>query len=84
MRKIWPLIFLLAFVTGFSQVAQDSLVVKESQKDSIIDGKILSSTQIKPEVTDSIPTDSLQDLELTAEFERKWLEELYENSLYDT
>ncbi|MEM1002487.1 MAG: LysM peptidoglycan-binding domain-containing protein, partial [Bacteroidota bacterium] len=32
----------------------------------------------------SIPTDSLQDLELTAEFERKWLEELYENSLYDT
>ena len=70
--------------SGYSQVVQDSIVVKESPKDSVIDGKLLSSPKIEPAVSDSIPNATLEDLEQAAEFERKWLEELYENSLYDT
>ena len=84
MRKIWPLIFLFVVASGYSQVVQDSIVVKESPKDSVIDGKLLSSPKIEPAVSDSIPNATLEDLEQAAEFERKWLEELYENSLYDT
>lgn len=84
MRKIWPLIFLFVVASGYSQVVQDSIVVKESPKDSVIDGKLLNSPKIEPAVSDSIPETTLEDLEQAAEFERKWLEELYENSLYDT
>ncbi|WP_115460762.1 lytic transglycosylase domain-containing protein [Winogradskyella aurantiaca] len=84
MRKIWPLIFLFVVASGNSQVVQDSIVVKESPKDSVIDGKLLNSPKIEPAVSDSIPGATFEDLEQAAEYERKWLEELYENSLYDT
>jgi membrane-bound lytic murein transglycosylase D len=83
MRKITPLIFLFVTCIGFAQVAKDSSVVVKAT-DSVLDGKLLNPTKIAPKSIDSLPAVPLEDLELTAEFERKWLEELYENRLYDT
>lgn len=84
MRKIWPLIFQFILTTGAAQVVQDSTEVKEAFKDSIIDGRILNPTKINPKATDTVSGVVLKDLEVTAAFEREWLEELYENRLYDT
>ena len=52
-------------------------------KDTIIDGKNVNQKNIQP-ITDSITKLNLEDHELAAEIDQKWLEELYSNSLYDT
>lgn len=51
--------------------------------DSLIDGKKVIKTKIKAEL-DSTSIRNLQDHELAAEIDQKWLEELYSNNLYDT
>ncbi|PWK20560.1 LysM peptidoglycan-binding domain-containing protein [Xanthomarina spongicola] len=78
--------------------AQDSLVTKKKASklsdselvagekyivDTIIDGKTLYKLQIEaiPKISE---LDSLKDHELAQQFDEKWLEELYNNSLYDT
>ena len=71
--------------------AQSKPIVQKSKadsisviaKDSIIDGKKLSTKVIAP-VTDSLAMQKLEDHQLAAEIDQKWLEELYSNSLYDT
>ncbi|MCX7546581.1 LysM peptidoglycan-binding domain-containing protein [Xanthomarina sp. F1114] len=88
---------LLLFSVSMSY-AQDSLEVKQSNKkspeadlvegknvviDTIIDGKKHSKTKIEPVLKIS-ELDSLKDLELASEFDKKWLDELYNNTLYDT
>ncbi|MEM6515283.1 MAG: LysM peptidoglycan-binding domain-containing protein [Bacteroidota bacterium] len=54
-------------------------------KDSIIDGKDLSNhkIEIKAEL-DSTAMQSLEDIELAANIDQKWLEELYSNNLFDS
>ncbi len=52
-------------------------------KDSLIDAKQIIKADIKPEA-DSSSVRVLEDNALAAELDRKWLEELYSNTLYDS
>jgi len=54
-------------------------------KDSVIDGKVYSKTdiEIKAEL-DSTAIKALEDNEMAAAIDQKWLEELYSNNLFDT
>src|SRR5690554_2001457 len=89
--------FLLLFSVSISY-AQDSLKVKKLNEnlnkaelaeienyvvDTIIDGKNHYIKKI-----DAIPRlselDPLQDIELASEFDKKWFDELYNNTLFDT
>lgn len=89
--------FLLLFSLSTSY-AQDTLKLKnlsenlskadlaEGQNymvDTIIDGKKHYKNKIVPILKIS-ELDSLVDLELASEFDKKWLDELYNNTLYDT
>ena len=51
--------------------------------DSLIDGKKVLKTEIKAEL-DSTALRNLEDHQLAAEIDQKWLEELYSNTLFDT
>ncbi|WP_323787453.1 LysM peptidoglycan-binding domain-containing protein [Psychroserpens sp.] len=51
--------------------------------DSLIDGKKVLKTEIKAEL-DSTAIRNLEDHQLAAEIDQKWLEELYSNNLFDT
>ena len=76
-------LFILVFCTQFT-FAQDSLkVANEAAKDTLIDGQNTLFKSIKPE-NDSLQKRNLEDLQLAAEIDQKWLEELYSLSLYDT
>jgi len=66
------------------QRVNDSVSGTLQAGDSIIDGKLLKSTKIEAKLTDSLNNFQLVDVSLAADYERKWLQELYENSLYDT
>jgi membrane-bound lytic murein transglycosylase D len=77
------ILFICGFATSFSQT-QDSIVSqKEIKLDSLIDGSIRFNQQIKAEM-DSTSIKKLEDNELAAKFDEKWLEELYSNNLFDT
>ncbi len=65
----------------FSQTKTDSIV---KTTDSLIDGKSISNSKIIPAEIDSLNIKNLEDLPEAAELDRKWLEELYSNSLFDT
>ena len=89
-QKFFTLTFGALFFYGFS-LAQNELKTQEtkadsilvSKTDSIIDGKTVNSKVISP-VSDTLSLKKLDDHQLAAEFDQKWLEELYSNSLYDT
>ncbi|NRA91125.1 MAG: LysM peptidoglycan-binding domain-containing protein [Psychroserpens sp.] len=51
--------------------------------DSLLDTKKVIKANIKPEL-DSIAIRNLEDHELAAAFDQKWLDELYSNTLYDS
>ena len=53
-------------------------------EDTIIDGKKMVKSNIKPEVVDSLIIKSLEDMELAAKVDEKWLNELYSETLFDT
>ena len=75
--------FFFCGVLGFSQ-QQDSIPLnKEQIKDSLIDGKITITKPIEA-VIDSTSLKTLLDNELAATLDEKWLEELYNNNLFDT
>jgi membrane-bound lytic murein transglycosylase D len=80
--------FCVVTIFGFSQIKTDSItkvnttVVKT--KDSLIDGKPVRSQKVIPVVEDSLSIKDLQDMPEVAELDKKWLEELYSNSLFDT
>ena len=80
------LIALLFIQFSFGQT-KDSTVVKSLIKtiavDTLIDGKSQVLKQIKP-VHDSIIKKEFQDLEIAAEFDKKWMQELFSSGLYDT
>lgn len=87
--------FLLSFLFGYSQdsipkTSETKLPTGTSEKnnnmavvDSLIDGKKVITADIKAEL-DSTAIRNLEDHQLAAEFDQKWLEELYSNTLYDT
>jgi membrane-bound lytic murein transglycosylase D len=68
-----------------AQSKQDSILKSEIiLKDSIIDGRSIITNQIIPAETDSLIIKNLEDHPIASELDRKWLEELYSNSLFDT
>ncbi|MGB1210922.1 MAG: LysM peptidoglycan-binding domain-containing protein [Lacinutrix venerupis] len=81
---------------GMQLYAQDSLNVKttrfsESELiagesyviDTIVDGKVFFKKSIEP-IKEIDLTKELQDHEMASEFDKKWMEELYSTSLFDT
>ena len=95
LNRVLSLLFIINLSTSF---AQDSLEIKKLNEklskaeleegetyvvDTIIDGKPLYKKQIDA-ITKISELDSLQDLEVASEFDKRWLEELYNNTLFDT
>ncbi|WP_458628220.1 LysM peptidoglycan-binding domain-containing protein [Winogradskyella sp. PC D3.3] len=78
----------LSVCYGYSQVKTDSIVNKSSEvvptKGAVIDGKLFKSGEKIQAITDSLDVKNLKDLDEVAELDKKWLEELYSNSLFDT
>jgi membrane-bound lytic murein transglycosylase D len=74
--------------SAFSQTKTDSVSNKQSvtviTKDSVIDGKLITPQKTIPAVSKSLEIKNLQDLPEAANLDKKWLEELYSNSLFDT
>ena len=82
------LIAFLIVQVGFSQ-ASDTLVSKAETKkegvittDTLIDGKSTTDKQIMP--IDSIIKKSFEDNKLASSYDAKWMNELYDHSLFDT
>ena len=82
MRITVVIVFLFSVIHSncFAQIEKDSIV---STQDTLVDAKQTVKAEIKPEL-DSISKITLEDNALAAELDRKWLEELYNNTLYDT
>ncbi|MFL0352870.1 LysM peptidoglycan-binding domain-containing protein [Xanthomarina sp. GH4-25] len=95
LNKILTFVFVLSIGITY---AQDSLIAKNKTEklseselvagekyvlDTIIDGKKLYKLPIEPipEISDLM---TLVDHEQAVQFDEKWLEELYSNTLYDT
>lgn len=80
------LIAFLVIQFSFSQ-SKDSTVVTSPTKtiivDTIIDGKSQVIKEIKP-VHDSLIKKAFKDQDIAAEFDKKWMEELFGSGLYDT
>ncbi|MFG6685339.1 LysM peptidoglycan-binding domain-containing protein [Mariniflexile sp. HNIBRBA6329] len=72
--RYFNILFLFNFAICFSQV-KDSLKVTDGNKETL--------KQIKTQ-KDSLLIQKVEDDLLAADFDQKWLEELYSNSLYDT
>jgi len=79
MRLVYTLILLSCFSFGGAQEEAQTVV-----KDSVIDGKSKANGMTIPAEVDSINIKSLEDLPEVAEYEKKWLEQLYNNALFDT
>ncbi len=78
-------IVLLVFTSEvcFAQNQDTVSVKKEHIKDSLVDGKQHFTKAIEAEV-DTTATKALEDHALAAEFDQKWREDLYNNTLFDT
>ncbi len=77
---------LLCGSISFAQVKptdKQAKKVNQSKIDSILDNTTPINKAIEP-VTDSTKLKSLEDNQLASEFDEKWLEELYSNTLFDT
>ncbi|WP_375238093.1 LysM peptidoglycan-binding domain-containing protein [Aurantibacter sp.] len=74
-----------ALLLSFTLSAQDSLSVEKPavKTDSNIDGKTYKTVEISPE-TENDSTRTFLDNEQAAEFDKKWREELYSTTLFDT
>ncbi|WP_418511973.1 LysM peptidoglycan-binding domain-containing protein [Corallibacter sp.] len=78
----------LSVCSGYSQTKTDSISKKSSDvvsnKDSVIDGKLFASEKKIDVEVDTLGVKNLKDLPQVAELDKKWLDELYNNSLFDT
>ncbi|MGJ8591458.1 MAG: LysM peptidoglycan-binding domain-containing protein [Aquaticitalea sp.] len=77
---------LLSIFTCFSQVEQKGKNVNKvnpSKIDSILDGNPTGIKTIEP-VIDSLTVKRWEDQQVASEYDEKWLEELYSNTLFDT
>ena len=86
--KVSLLFFLGMFLLGSAQKKRDTLIASGNIPikvgDSIVDGKTLVLKEPILAELDSLDIKSLQDNSQAAELDKKWLEELYSNTLYDT
>ncbi|VAV85849.1 Membrane-bound lytic murein transglycosylase D, partial [hydrothermal vent metagenome] len=81
----------LFFIQFANAQTQDTLISKKETKppqetiisDTLIDGKSQVNKAVKP-VEDSLAKNIFKDHKLAAEYDEKWLNELYSSSLYDT
>ncbi|NRB59569.1 MAG: LysM peptidoglycan-binding domain-containing protein [Winogradskyella sp.] len=80
MRNIFIICFGFFLAANFTFSQENKTVTK----DTVIDGKPNVTGKVIPVEMDSINLKNLEDLPEVAELEQKWLEELYNNSLYDT
>ena len=81
--RIFIITFLISASFGFAQT-KDSMVVKSDIiKDTIIDGQSQIKKVVAP-IIDSLSKRTLEDHKLASEIDQKWLNELYNSSLYDT
>ena len=75
-------------IVGFSQTETDSITKAETTiiklNDPLIDGKLIIPQKVIPVIIDSLSIKNLQDLPEAAELDQKWLDELYNISLFDT
>ncbi|MDP5081153.1 MAG: transglycosylase SLT domain-containing protein, partial [Winogradskyella sp.] len=79
--------FSMATLCGFSQIKADSVSKAEPTvkvNDSLIDGKHINLEKTIPAVIDSLGIKNLKDVSEAQDLEEKWLEELYNNSLFDS
>jgi membrane-bound lytic murein transglycosylase D len=82
--------FLVSMAFGHAQTKDTTAVKNEAVKDTIkvikdtiIDGKSQIKKVVAP-VADTLAKRTLKDNKFAAEIDKKWLEELYSTSLYDT
>jgi len=78
--------FLLCSTLGFSQAQPNpnkTKKVNQAKIDSILDGNTVPNKSINP-IVDTIKSKTLEDNKLASEYDEKWLEELYSNTLFDT
>lgn len=80
--RIFTVCLFLNFSVCVSQT-QDSISAQNPIRDSIIDGNNLKTRTIAVKV-DSTSNKNFEDLEFAKKLDEKWLEELYNNNLYDT
>ncbi|GAB5565116.1 MAG: hypothetical protein Wins2KO_21790 [Winogradskyella sp.] len=80
MRNIFIICFGFFLAANFTFSQENKTVTK----DTVIDGKPNVTGKVIPAEMDSTNLKNLEDLPEVAELEQKWLEELYNNSLYDT
>jgi membrane-bound lytic murein transglycosylase D len=81
----------LCFCMSFAQVKPSNKKtdkatkhkVNEAKIDSILDGNPTDIKKIEP-VSDSLKAIKLEDHQVASEYDEKWLEELYSNTLFDT
>ncbi|WP_407557110.1 LysM peptidoglycan-binding domain-containing protein [Winogradskyella sp. 4-2091] len=78
----------MSLFSGFSQTKIDSISKTTSNtvsnKGEVVDGKLFSNgKEIKAKI-DTTSIKNLKDLPEAAELDAKWLEELYNNNLFDT
>lgn len=78
----------LSIFSGFSQTKKDSIVKKPSEvvskNGAVIDGKLFSEIKEIAAEVDTTGVKNLKDIPEIAELDKKWLDELYSNSLFDT
>ncbi|MEP5256019.1 MAG: LysM peptidoglycan-binding domain-containing protein [Winogradskyella arenosi] len=71
-----------------AQVKTDSIVSTSTKVDSsetsVIDGKLIKSGDKIHPIKDSLDIKNLLDIPEAAALDKKWLDELYSNALYDT
>lgn len=82
MQRLLPLLFSCFVMLLSAQTPKDSLKGSKRKTDSILDGRTLLNPVIPP-VKDSL-IKALGDHEKALELDQKWLEELYENALFDS
>ena len=84
MKPIIHLVLLfLALQLGHAQITDSTKVVTKVAGDSLIDGRNVQSTIVKPIAQDSSKR-VLEDDPFAAELDERWMRELYSNDLFDT
>ncbi|HEX9827801.1 MAG TPA: LysM peptidoglycan-binding domain-containing protein [Flavobacteriaceae bacterium] len=79
--KIVSLCIVFLCELGIAQKAAQTKTT--STKDTIVDGRIVGKQTISP-VADSLEINTLEDYQPATEIDQKWIEELYNNSLFDS
>ncbi|WP_282042192.1 LysM peptidoglycan-binding domain-containing protein [Winogradskyella flava] len=70
--------------TKIDSIPQNNHSVIQITKDSVIDGKLIAPQKSIPAVIDSSRIKNIEDLPEAAALDKKWLDELYSNALFDT